>query len=158
MKRAFGSCTVAVALAALLLGQAPSAHAQVVVTDSGGPSGLVSTGIVTLGLSYGAAAIVAANSSRPADKRLYVPVLGPWLDIADRGSCPVGNSSCDHETTNKILIIGDGVIQAVGALTLLSGLMSPTRTIASVGPLKIAQIAPVSFGEGRPGVAALGRF
>jgi hypothetical protein len=158
MKKTIGSFAVAAALGGLLLGQAPVAHAQVVVADTDRSSSLVTTGVVTLGLSYGAAALVAATSTHQGDNRLYVPVLGPWLDLADRGSCPVESSSCDHETTNKILLVSDGVIQAVGALTILSGLMSPSRPLAQVGGLKIATVAPVSYGAGRPGLAAVGTF
>jgi hypothetical protein len=158
MKKTIGSFGVAAALGGLLLAQAPAARAQVVVADSDHSSTLVSSGVVTLGLSYGAAALVAATSNHQGDNRLYVPVLGPWLDLADRGSCPVASSSCDHETTNKILLVGDGVIQAVGALTILSGLMSPSRPLAQVGGLKIASVAPVSYGAGSPGLAAVGWF
>jgi hypothetical protein len=149
---------LAVVLGCALLAQARHAQAQVVVSDSSGPS-LVSSGVVTLGVGYAAAAIVAATSNHPGDNRLYVPVLGPWLDLGDRGSCPIGNQSCDHETTNKLLIIGDGIVQAVGAATILAGLFSPSHTaVAQTKTFSIAQIVPVTFGEGRPGLAAYGTF
>ena len=158
MKRTIQSLGLAVALGSLLLVQTTPARAQVVV-DSGGSSSLVTSGLVTFGLAYGAAAVVAATSNHPGDNRLYVPLLGPWLDLGDRGKCSVGMASCDHETINKVLIVGDGVIQAVGALTLLRGLMEPTtRPVASTKSFSIAHIVPVTFGSGRPGLAAYGSF
>jgi hypothetical protein len=156
MKRSFRTFGVALAFGGLLMVHGTAAQAQV-VTDTDRSSSLLSTGLMTFGLSYGAAVLVASTSNHPGDNRLYVPLLGPWLDLGDRGSCSVAASSCDHETTNKVLLVGDGVIQAVGALTVLSGLMAPSRPVASKG-LSIAQIVPVSFGAGKPGLAAYGRF
>jgi hypothetical protein len=157
MLKSLRGLTVAAALGGLFLAQSGGARADTVVTDSSGPS-LISSGLVTLGLGYGAAAIVAATSNHPGDNRLYVPVLGPWLDIGDRGSCPIGSNACDHETTNKILLIGDGIVQAAGAATILAGILTPGRTTVATKHFSIAQIVPVTFGQGRPGLAAYGWF
>jgi hypothetical protein len=158
MSRSLRGLSFALALGGLFLAHGRIARADTVVTNSSGPS-LVSSGLVTLGLGYGAAVIVAATSSHAGDNRLYVPILGPWLDLGDRGSCPVAAHACDHETTNKLLIVGDGIVQAVGAATILAGLLSPGHTsIASTKTFSIAQIVPVTFGQGRPGLAAYGSF
>jgi len=108
------------------------------------------------GIGYAAAVMVASTSNHAGDNRLYVPLLGPWLDLSSRGSCPLVQS-CDSETTNKVLLIGDGLIQAVGVATILTGLMSPSRRYAAKG-FTVAQVVPVTFGNGRPGLAATGSF
>ena len=58
-----------------------------------------------------------------------------------------------------MLIVGDGVLQAVGAIGIVAGILLPshhhrssTTTTASI------HFAPVSYGRGRPGLAAFGRF
>lgn len=80
------------------------------------------TGLVVFGGTYGASAIVGAASNREADDKLFLPVVGPWLDLADRG-CDV--DPCSNETLNKVLLVGDGALQGLGALTLLLSLVVP---------------------------------
>src|SRR5262249_60754595 len=100
----------------------PPARETVTETDTG-PNPLLMSGLVGFGASYGAAVIVAASSDHQGDNRLYVPILGPWLDIADRGDCPVRSSKCDNETTNKVLLAADGVIQGASALAIVGGIL-----------------------------------
>lgn len=116
-------------------------------------------GVVLLGASYGAAAIAASQSERDADKRLYVPLVGPWLDLADRGDCPIANQSCDDETTHKVLIIGDGVLQAAGALLLLDAALFP-RTVhrTSTTATALRHVKPIRVGDDGRGVALSGTF
>jgi hypothetical protein len=149
--------TIAIAFSCALFAGGRQARAQEVVATSPG-SALVSSGLATFGVGYAAALVVAATSNHPGDNRLYVPVLGPWLDLGSRGGCPVMSSSCDHETTNKILLVGDGIVQAAGVITLFSGLLTPSTPVVATKSFTIAQVVPVSFGGGSPGVAALGRF
>jgi hypothetical protein len=147
---------VGVALGWVLLVQGGRVHAQQAGSDGWGSSRVL-TGAATFGLAYGAAVLVAATSNHPGDNRLYVPLLGPWLDLSDRGRCAVTMPSCDHETTNKILIVSDGLIQAIGAATILSGFLAPDRRTASQG-FSVVQLIPMTFGRGRPGLAAYGIF
>ncbi len=116
-------------------------------------------GVVLFGASYGAAAIAASQSERDADRRLYVPLVGPWLDLADRGDCPIENQSCDDETTNKVLIIGDGVLQAAGALLILDAALFP-RTVhrTSTTATALRHVKPIRVGDGGRGVALRGTF
>jgi hypothetical protein len=148
----FRSRIVGVALGSLLFTQGALARAERVAGD-----GVLTSGVVTFGLGYAAALMVASTSHHAGDNRLYVPLLGPWLDLSSRGGCPVSVQSCDGETTNKVLLVGDGLIQAIGVATILSGLMSPSRRVAAKG-FTVAQIVPVTFGNGRPGLAAYGSF
>jgi len=80
------------ALALGLLSTAVTASAQNTVVVAGenehgsrGPSAyLFSSGLVTTGLSYTPALIVAINSDRSEDKYLYAPFVGPWMDLGAR--------------------------------------------------------------------------
>ena len=121
---------------------------------------LIASGLVSFGISYGAAVIVAGTSDRKADHRLYVPVVGPWLDLADRGNCDIDKSSCDSETTNKVLLVIDGIFQGAGVISTVAGILTPvesTRTTVYSTNKKV-HVTPVSFGRGAPGLAAFGRF
>ncbi len=119
------------------------------------PNRVLTGGLTTFALSYGAALIVAATSSHAGDNRLFVPLLGPWLDLGARGGCPIGNQSCDRETTYKILLVTDGVFQAAGILAIASGLLSSDERTASTTKVRVV---PVSLAYGSPGLAAFGRF
>jgi hypothetical protein len=83
---------------------------------------LLVTGLVMLGGSYAASAVVAAESDRAADEKLFLPVVGPWLDLKHR-DC--GVDPCGNETFHKALLIGDGALQGIGALSLLLSVIIP---------------------------------
>jgi hypothetical protein len=55
-----------------------------------------------------------------------VPLAGPWLALNDWGDCPIENPRCDENTTQKVLLVADGVFQAAGVVTMVAGLLSPT--------------------------------
>ena len=117
---------------------------------------LLITGVVVLGGSYAASAIVGASSDRDADKKLYYPVVGPWVDL-DRRDCNA--MPCSNKTLDKVLLIGDGVLQGAGALSVLLSLVVPQSTTQSwwlVGKREL-QIAP-TVGMSTLGVNAAGRF
>jgi hypothetical protein len=84
---------------------------------------LLATGFVLWGVPYTSGLIVAAQSSNPADQHLYVPIAGPWIDLANRQSCPVGSNACNNETTNKVLLGVDGAFQAIGTIEVLWGFL-----------------------------------
>jgi len=127
------------------------------VTTTGPDRQLLRSGAWTLGLSYVPALVVAIHSDEPADKNLYIPVAGPWMDYAKR-DCP----TCEHETANKVLLVTDGIFQGVGALQLVgSFLFVETRTTVARSPKPIAtpklQVAPARIAHGY-GLAARGTF
>lgn len=115
------------------------------------------TGAVLLGAGYGAGAIAASQSEREGMDRLYVPVVGPWLALNDRGSCPVERESCDNETTAKVLIIGDGIIQAAGAFLMLDAALFP-KTVHRTIPAAAFNLKPIRVGQDGRGLAYTGRF
>jgi hypothetical protein len=153
---------IASALAVLAVSAPALAQERYEVT---GPNRhLLRSGIWTLGLSYVPAVVVAAESDHPGDDNLYLPVVGPWMDLANRGGCTVLNP-CDHENLNKALIVTDGIFQGLGALQILGSFIfieTRTRVAASEPKKKTAnatqlQIAP-SFSPHSYGLVAVGKF
>jgi len=122
---------------------------------------LIGSGLVTFGLSYIPAVIVAGTSDTSADHHLYVPIVGPWLDLGDRPGCGgAGNIGCDTETTYKVLLVADGLFQSIGAITTVWGFLTPERrevvTTAAVDKPTV-HVTPTSVGTGY-GLAAFGSF
>jgi hypothetical protein len=114
------------------------------------------TGVVVLGGMYGASAIVAATSDRKADDKLFLPVVGPWLDLKNR-DCEV--NECGNDTFNKVLLVSDGAIQGIGAVTLLLSLVIPESSRKPwylIGDEKLSVTPQV--GTGVTGLRAVGAF
>jgi len=120
-------------------------------------AGMFVTGATAFGASYLTSVIVAASSNTVGDSRLYVPVLGPWLDIHDRGSCPIAEQGCDGSTSAKVLLVVDGLFQAAGVIAMVDGILDPTHhrrvAIADRGVHVIPSVSPTSTG-----FAAVGHF
>ncbi len=117
---------------------------------------LLVTGVVLLGASYGASAIVAGISDRAADDKLYYPVAGPWLDLNHRG-CDV--SACSNNRLDRVLLVGDGIIQGAGALGMLLSLVFPEKTTRHwylIGNREVTVIP--QLGPSVMGLGAVGRF
>jgi hypothetical protein len=117
---------------------------------------LLSTGTSLFILSYGASVVAGAVSGREEDKRLFIPVAGPWMDLAQR-DCR--ERVCGpNEDVARAMIVTSGVVQGVSALMVLGSLVIPeTVTVEErVGSAKV-KVLPVSFGSG-VGVGALGSF
>jgi hypothetical protein len=125
---------------------------------------MIGSGILVFGVAYGTSAIVAGTSDHPGDKHLYVPVAGPWMDIADRGDCGASSGrSCDNETTNKVLLVADGVFQGLGVLSIIGGMFTPetremTETAKKQAPKPSIHVAPARVGSQGYGLTAFGRF
>jgi hypothetical protein len=130
------------------------------VTDSYNAP-MFTTGALVFAASYGTSVIVAAASSNDrGHDRLYVPVLGPWLALNDRGSCDILKSSCDHETTAKVLLVADGVFQAAGIIGMLDGVLQPSshRVVTRSAKLDTKVRLRPTIVQGNPGIKVFGRF
>jgi hypothetical protein len=138
----------------------PQQAAQETETTTVANSNVIVTGVMTFGIACGVAAIAAASSDRDSDKRMYVPLLGPWLAMSDRGDCPVEQQSCDSNTTDKILMAVDGVFQAAGVITTVYGILSPVTVSTSTNTAKSdMRVVPVSMGQGHSaGLGLAGSF
>jgi hypothetical protein len=163
---AFRPVAFAIALAAAAVAARPAvAHAQEVVVVNQGREGgstyrgpnwmLLSSGLIVFGGTYTASIVVASTSGHAGDQGLYAPLVGPWLDIANR--CPI---RCDDETGRKVLLGFDGVFQAIGALSIVGSFVFPYGGRGGVaqndGPS--FRVLPASLGRGAPGLVALGTF
>jgi hypothetical protein len=117
---------------------------------------LLITGLFLLAGSYGTSVIVAATSDRPADEKLYYPVAGPWMAL-DKWDCD--KTPCKNEDLSRGLLIGDGIVQGVGALSILLSLVIPEKTTRRwylIGNDSVT-IAP-RVGQSMTGVGMVGRF
>jgi hypothetical protein len=127
---------------------------DVITTQQRVPNaGLITSGAIMFGVPYASSVIVAASSDRQGDKNLYIPLAGPWMDLADRGRCR--GFSCDNETSNQVLLVFNGILQGVGALQIVSGFVFPsTKTVTrTVG----VHVTPTG-GRSSMGLAAYGSF
>jgi hypothetical protein len=137
---------------------APSRTFQDTVTESAPDPRWLSVGGLVFGSTYLTSVVVAGTSSYRADQRLYVPLAGPWLDLAARGKCGSDPNypACGHETRNDALLVGDGIGQALGVLHIVGGFLFPTtRTVIQTRPEVVfaPTITPSEFA-----MTARGRF
>jgi hypothetical protein len=123
---------------------------------------LLASGLVVFGVPYVTSVIVAAQSDNSADHHLYVPIVGPWIDMGTRQGCPTGSTNCDAETTNKVLLGVDGVFQAIGALEIVGALLSPEHrsvtTVQTTGYVKEVTFTPMRLGYQGYGLGAFASF
>lgn len=128
------------------------------------PNGaLLKTGAGLFVLSYAGSVVGGAVSDRDSDKRLFIPVVGPWMDLADRdcGARTCGN----NEDVAKAMIVTSGIVQGAGILLAIGSLIIPESTSVSehsttakaLPPKPEIKVTPVSFAAGA-GLGAVGRF
>ncbi len=129
-------------------------------SEATGPSmTMVRSGVLIFALSYVPALVVGTTSGLDSDRTLFVPIAGPWIDLAQRPGCSPA-TQCNTENTNKVLLATDGVFQAVGALTVVGGLLTTaheTTTVRSASAVAPLRLSPAQLGSGY-GVIAAGAF
>lgn len=116
-------------------------------------TGLLASGAVIFGASYGASIIAASQSDNEADDRLWVPIAGPWLDLSERGDCNIENEACDDETTTKVLLVADGVFQAAGAAMMVGSVLFPKTVHRSAPATALRHVKPIRVGQAGRGFA-----
>jgi hypothetical protein len=130
-------------------------------TEATGPSmAMVGSGLVIFGLSYVPAVFVGSTSGLDADRTLLVPIAGPWIDLRQRPGCAPAES-CNSENTAKVFLVADGVFQAIGAVTIVGGLLTTsheTRTVRTAKHGPTLHLSPEQMGNGGYGLAATGTF
>ena len=105
--------------------------------------------------SYGGSAIVASGSPRIGDNRLWYPVIGPWWALSDRTSCNTINPNCSNSTSDKALLVIDGVAQAAGVLGMVSAFIWPTsHRVERVATYRVVPTA----GTDHAGIVVVGSF
>lgn len=121
---------------------------------------LFTGGALLLG-SYGASVIVGAISDTKADDKLFIPVVGPWLDMGAR-ECGFGDCGA-REDVNNAFLVASGVAQGVGLGLAVASLFVPdsashSRSLAKEAPKPEVHVTPASMGKGGAGVGAYGTF
>lgn len=117
----------------------PGYHVE--VSDSDAAAKARTLGWISLGIGYGAA-YVAAISLPGEVSWLYAPVIGPWVEVADKNQDLRG------------LIAVDGLLQTVGAGLLIGGIAtSGHRLVRDDAPAARIEVVPARFGRGGYGVA-----
>lgn len=130
--------------------------------DSGTSSKLLLSGFVTFGLSYIPSVMSANTSGVAVDRQLYVPVAGPWIDLATRPNCGPGSMSCNAETVNQALLIADGFFQGLAVIQVLAGLAAlghdAMTAEAAANDKPAVRVSPAQVGREAYGLAAMGQF
>jgi hypothetical protein len=126
-------------------------------------------GLVAFVGSYVPSVIVAATNEASYDKRLYIPVAGPWLTLAERPGCGASQADCSREAAFTALLIVDGLMQGLGVLATALGAVVPERrsrvVAASAEPAEKVErnrprvhVVPARVGRDAYGIAATGTF
>jgi hypothetical protein len=130
--------------------------------DAGSSSKLLLSGFVTFGLSYIPSVMSANTSGIAVDRQLYVPVAGPWIDLATRPNCGPGSMSCSTETANQALLIADGFFQGLAVIQVLAGLAAlghdAMTAEAATDDKPAVRVSPAQVGREAYGLAAMGQF
>lgn len=131
------------------------------VTRSEGPNRtLLWTGVTVFAVTYtGSVVAGGVAGDRVEDKNLFIPVVGPWLDLGQR-NCEFRGCNDDEEVVFKSLIVASGIAQGAGVLLAVSSFFVPNSkqtTIATAKPAPEVRFTPVSYAGGA-GVGAVGRF
>ncbi len=109
--------------------------------------------------AYGVTAAGAALSDTDADKRLYIPLVGPWLDLGDR-ECGFGQCGF-REDVNILHIIGSGAAQATGLVLAVASFFVEERRGGRPAPQRPAPEPPRTTFHVVPhfgGIGAVGTF
>jgi hypothetical protein len=118
-------------------------------------------GATLLGLGYVPAVITGVQSTRDADHLLYLPVVGPWLDLGNR-SCTAAEP-CTNEGISAVLLVIDGAAQLAGGVLMAASFFVPERaarlttTVGSNDKIGV-RITPARMGVDGWGLAAVGDF
>lgn len=114
---------------------------------------LLITGSALLVGTYATTAAVSGANGPVADRDLYIPIVGPWINIADR------DTNRPDNTRDTLLIAGSGVLQGIGAALIVTSIFVPESVPAariSAGNVKM-QVTPTA-GYGSGGLGAVGTF
>lgn len=98
---------------------------------------------------------VAANRDEPSvDRNLYIPVIGPWLHLADDAK------TASNSTSDTMLVAGSGILQGAGIGLIIASFFIPEKVAAATiqaGNMKM-HVTPMSMGRAGSGLGAVGTF
>jgi hypothetical protein len=131
----------------------------------------VRAGIPILGLPYAFGLISATSPGAGSARWLWVPVVGPFADLATRGGCTPsptppdggggggGRCSIENSTAHALgtVFLGiDGALQVAGAVMIVYGLAAPDRPARRPEPAW--SLRPTGFGKNVGGLVLAGTF
>jgi hypothetical protein len=125
---------------------------------------LIVGGLVSFVGAYVPSVLVAASNNNSYDHKLYIPVAGPWMDLAQRpGACNgFAQPTCGRETAFNALLIINGAFQGLGALATVLGFVVPekhrTTVITAKADKPTVHIVPAQVSRDGYGLAAFGDF
>ncbi|HEU4405049.1 MAG TPA: hypothetical protein VFS43_07135 [Polyangiaceae bacterium] len=161
-----GAAGAALAWSAAAGAQGPSPETSYGYEQTRPNRPLLITGSSLLVGSYATSAIIGMANDREADERLAIPLVGPWLDLADR-DCDI--QPCDNESWSKAALITSGVLQGVGLIGVVSSFFVPEERfriwggggaragVASAPSVRVVP-SPAAVGRGGTGLALIGTF
>jgi hypothetical protein len=120
----------------------------------------LATGLLLFGQAYVASIGIAATSPHPGDVNLWIPAVGPWLDLGARPGC-ASLSDCGTETGLRVLLVADGIVQTFGAFQLVGAFLWPeTVTVPLVTTASGASFSlrPARIGRDGYGLSGVARF
>jgi hypothetical protein len=120
----------------------------------------LATGLFAFGQAYVASIGIAATSAHPGDVNLWIPAVGPWLDLGARPGC-ASLTDCGTETGLRVLLVADGIVQTFGAFQLVGAFLWPeTVTVPMVTTASGASfsLAPARLGRQGYGLSGIARF
>jgi hypothetical protein len=109
---------------------------------------LLLTSSLVFGAGYVPTFITAMANSKNTTGNLYIPVVGPWIEIGK-----------DTSPGNRALLVFSGLLQGAGAIGILSSFFVPesrTKKMPLVGRQRFS-VTPVA-GRGVYSLSAQGRF
>jgi hypothetical protein len=92
-----------------------------------------------------ATSVLWARESTGDQGALYIPLIGPWLELFNLPDCPDGPTFCAHGNATRSVLIASGVGQAVGVGLLIHAMKkrhTPERVL--IAPSVSAKSALVS--------------
>ncbi len=131
--------------------------------------GLWLSGALVFGIPYVISVSVAGSSRHDGDRYLYIPAIGPFVDLATRGDdCPTDTGSCaEGASVERFWLTFDGLCQVGGATLFILGMAMPQKFLerddAPISGQKSQpsfawSVAPRTFGKRGMGLSFGGQF
>ena len=102
---------------------------------------LLGSGVGTFVVGYAPSVVVGIVSDHKGDDNLFIPVVGPWLDLGKRDCSGAtvltsdgpfelaSRSNCGTSDIERAALIASGVVQGAGVLQMLGSLFVPQRRV-----------------------------
>jgi hypothetical protein len=100
---------------------------------------------IALGTAYGLSVIIATASSNSTDNYLYIPLAGPWVDLALRHCSEPTGVQCTDATLHGVGLFFDGLVQAAGLAGIIVAFLVPEARW-------VPQARPAIFPNGGRGI------